>query len=545
MSFKFSILGGSGEIGMNMYLFESEKAVVIVDCGVMFGDCDLPGVDLIIPDFSYLETIEQKAFALFLSHGHEDHIGGVPYLLDKYKIPVYGGKLTIKLLESKLKEHKIKAEINELTDESIIDFHDFKIKAIPVNHSISDTFAFHLIHKDLNVLHSSDFKIDLSPVNGQPFSSESFIMAKREGIDLYIGDSTNVVNENFTPSESTVKKDLKDIINNHNGRVFFTTFASNIDRIRQLVEICEELNRKIVFEGTSIIKNIKIAEELGYINIPKGLKIPLSKTKEIEDDKICFVISGCQGERQSSFYKVVSKERKALQIKKGDLFIISARVIPGNEKNLNETINMIYTNGGEVVDIQKKHVHVSGHASEEELKLMFNLLKPKYFVPVHGEALHLKKHFDLAVDLEFVKQENAFILLSGEQLVFENKKFIEKNTITSGKKYIDKRGDFIFDENLLKERKHLSRDGVITLIFKKIYSEPYYEILDIQTKGFELPPRHIFKLKKYVFNNLPVLNAGVKNDKNDIFEMFEKMLKTYFKRNFDRRPVISVIKVDI
>ncbi len=544
MSLKFSILGGSGEIGMNMYLFESEKAVVIIDCGVMFGDCDLPGVDFVIPDFSYLDNLKDKAFILILSHGHEDHIGGVPYLLKKYKMPVYGGKLTVRLLKSKLKEHKVKGDIKEFGENDCIEFHDFKIKPIPVNHSISDTFALHLLHKDLNVLHSSDFKIDLSPVSGEPFSSESFIMAKREGIDLYIGDSTNVVNENFTPSESTVKKDLKDIINNHSGRIFFTTFASNIDRIKQLVEVCDEVGRKIVFEGASIVKNIRIADELGYINIPNGLKISLPEAKNIDDDKICYVISGCQGERQSSFYKIVSKERKKLQIKEGDLFVISARVIPGNERNLNETINMIYMNGGEVVDIQKKHVHVSGHASEEELKLMFNLLKPKFFVPVHGESLHLRKHFNLAVKSGFVEKENAFIILSGEQLEFINHEFAGKKEINCGKKYIDRRGNFTFGEDLLKERKHLARDGVISLIFREIFTEPFYEVVEIKTKGFDLSPQHMFQLKKYIFKNLPILNAGVKDDKNNIFELLEKMIKTYFKRNFDRRPVISVIKVD-
>jgi ribonuclease J len=544
MSLKFSILGGSGEIGMNMYLFESDEAVLIVDCGVMFADCDLPGVDLIIPDFTYLENIRNKDFFLLLSHGHEDHIGGVPYLIERFKMPIYGGKLTIKLLESKLKEHKIKSEIIEINENDCLILKDFKIKPIPVNHSISDTFAFHIVNRDLHILHSSDFKIDLSPVNGKPFSMESFIRAKQEGIDLYIGDSTNVINENFTPSESTVKKDLKDIINNHHSRIFFTTFASNIDRIKQLIEVCEVTGRKIVFEGTSIIKNIKIAEELGYVDIPKGLRVPLSEAKHMEDDKICFVISGCQGERQSSLYKIVSKERKALKIKEGDLFIISARVIPGNERNLNNTINMIYMNGGEVVDIQKKHVHVSGHASEEELKLMFNLLQPEYFVPVHGESLHLKKHYNLAVKSNFVDKDNAFILLSGEQLLFAKRKFVEKKSIPSGKTYIDKRGNFLFGEELLKERKHLSRDGVISIIFREIYTSPFYEIIEIKTKGFDLPPQYLHKLKKHIYKFLPVLNEEAKNDKYNIFELFEKMLKTYFKRNFDRRPVISVIKVD-
>lgn len=543
MSVKFSILGGAGEIGMNMYLYESEESALIVDCGVMFTDASFPGVDLIIPDFSYIERIRHKLKGLVLSHGHEDHIGGVPYLLKQFDMPVYGGSLTVQLLESKLKENKLKAEVHTIYDNEELVIGDFTVVMLPVNHSISDTFAIHILHNDLNCLHVSDFKIDQSPVNGKPFAPELYLKAAERGIDCLVSDSTNVVNPNFTPSESSVKKDIKDIISSHKGRIFFTTFASNIDRIQQVVEICGEVGRKIVFEGRSIVRNVEIAKKLGYIRIPNRVAIDLVGSKQLNDDKICYIISGCQGEHQSTLYKVVSRERKNLQVRYGDLFVISARVIPGNEKNLNETINNIYMNGGEVVDIQQKHVHVSGHASAEELKFMLNLTKPKYLVPVHGEHFHLKKHIQLGLSSGFIKKGDALFCVAGDQLIFEKHRLSGRSEIPYGRKFIDRRGNFSFGNDILKVRKQLARDGVVILKVKFDLNGVIMEPPLVITEGFILNGTQQFGLRKHIMDNLPLLNDSVKNGIGGWTDLIQKLAKTYFKKRLDRKPVVVVIAV--
>jgi ribonuclease J len=546
MSVKFSILGGSGEIGMNMYLYETQDTAVIIDCGVMFSDSTLPGVDLIIPDFEYLNTIKDKLKAVILTHGHEDHIGGIPYLLKDFDLEIYTGLLTAELVKVKSKEHKIKPKINTFFDGDEFFIGDFKFKSLLINHSISDTYAICIFHKDCNFLHISDFKIDNTPVSGKAFDTNVFSqLADTYGFDCLISDSTNVINSGYTASESSVKNDIKELIENHDSRVFFTTFASNIDRIQQVIEICNEVGRKIIFDGRSILKNIQIASSLNYLKIPRGVVISISEIKNYPDDKLCFIISGCQGERQSTLFKIVSKERKKLRIQKGDLFIISARVIPGNEKNLNETINNIYINGGEVVDIEKNNIHVSGHASEEEVKLLLKLTKPKYLIPVHGEYFHLKKHISLAIDNGLISEDRAIFTITGQQLLFENKDFVSKLEIPYGRTYIDRRGNFLFGEELLKIRKNLSRDGIVII---KLFIDEFNQLQsppEIYTEGFNLNDNQLFLLRKFIMDSLPVLNDEIKNDINNIKNLVNKLTKTYFKKRLDRRPVILVIDVII
>lgn len=544
MSVKFSILGGAGEIGMNMYLYESEQSAVLVDCGVMFPDNSFPGVDFIIPDFTYLSEIRHKIKGIVLSHGHEDHIGALPYLLKQFPMTVYGGPLTIRLLESKLKESHIQAPIHVFNDNDELSFDDFKVRLLPVNHSISDTHAIHILHDDIKCLHVSDFKIDQSPVNGKPFSPEIFLNAAKEGIDCLVSDSTNVLNENFTPSESSVKKDIKDIMMGHNGRVFFTTFASNIDRLQQLVEICEEVGRKIVFEGRSIVKNVEIAKSLAYIRIPDGVEISLAESRKYKADDVCYVISGCQGERQSTFYKVVSKERRSLVIQEGDLFVISARVIPGNEKNLNETINNIYLNGGHVVDIQKKRVHVSGHASAEELKLLMNLTKPDYLVPVHGEYFHLKEHVKLGINSGFIQPDCSLFCISGDQLIFEKGKLLGRDQVPFGRRFVDRRGDFQFGEALLRHRKHLSRDGMVIIQYSEEAEGVLASLPLIHTEGFALNPMQQTGLQKHIMENLPLLSGNINEEMSGTVDMVKQLAKSFFKKQLDRRPVVAVINVE-
>lgn len=538
-----SFLGGAGEIGMNMYLYETEKSAVVVDCGVQFANNELPGVDYVIPDFSYLKTIKDKLKAIILSHGHEDHIGGICYLLQRFDLPIYSGRLTIELLKYKLAEFKIKGEFIEVSDQSVRDIDDINLRFFQVNHSIPDTFGIKIKSGKNAFLHMSDFKIDKTPVSQKPFSRERFLkFLDGDKITGMLCDSTCCFYDGFSPSEKSVKEDLYKIIKNATGRIFFTTFSSNIDRIKQVIEICEELNKKVVFEGRSILKNILIAQKLGYINYNPQNIVNLNAAKGYKDRELLFIISGCQGEQNSTLYKIVSKERTSLQVKKGDLFIISSRVIPGNEKDVNRAINFIYYNDAKVVDVEKENIHVSGHGYREDINEIVLLAKPKYFIPIHGEFMHQKENIENMTFNSFV--ERCLFVEDGKQLLFDEectlKEVIE---IPCEKVYIDTRGVGEFKEEALKVRKNLARDGAIIVIynFNKIKDISNFKIYSI---GFELSDSIVYYLKRGINENLSILLETVNYDIFEFEDILRKFIKKLVKKRIDRRPEIKIINLE-
>jgi ribonuclease J len=543
MDMQISFLGGLGEIGMNMYIYETKTTAVIVDCGVMFPDSSLPGVDYIIPDFSYLEGIKHKLGAIVVTHGHEDHMGGVSYLLEKYNIPLYSAKLTLNLLKHKLAEERIKATFEEISDFSEIEIGDIKISFFQINHSIPDTYCL-LIRSEKNAfLHMSDFKIDKTPVSQNPFSTERFLkFLNNTKITGLLIDSTSCMIEGLSPSEKTIRNDLSKIISSAKGRVFFTTFSSNIDRIRQIFEICEDVGRKVIIEGRSILKNINIATQIGYLKYNPDNIIRLSNAKKYNDSNLCYIISGCQGETNSTLYKIVSKERNSLQVKKGDLFIISSRVIPGNEKNLAKAISHIFYNEADVVDIEKENIHVSGHAYRGDIKTITELAKPKYFIPIHGEFTHLRKNIkNITEDLNFPSSHCIFTE-NGKRLSFdEYSKLSYVDDIPFGKTYIDTRGKFIFGEEDLKVRKNLARDGVFILIYSTNGNE--FNIEKVDASGFVLTDEFHYYIKKQIAENISILFETSVTSEIDFDEILAKFIKKIFKKRFDRRPEIKVFKI--
>ncbi|MGA1847034.1 ribonuclease J [Deferribacter abyssi] len=527
MSSQIIFLGGAGEIGMNMYLYESENSAIIVDCGVKFADNSYPGIDMIIPDWWYIDKIKNKLRGIILTHGHEDHIGGVSYLLKEYKLPIYGGELTLKLIESKLKEKKIKLENTVVRDGDVYCFGDFKVEFVGVTHSIQDTFGLYIENDDYKILHISDYKMDQAPVNGKPFDVHRFMEIGKRGITVLLSDSTNVINEGITSSESSVYNDLLDVFLQAKGRVFFTTFSSNIDRIKQVIDICQQIGRKVVVDGTSVVKSVKIGRELGLLSFPDDLMVNLTEAKKIDDDKICYIISGCQGEVNSTLYKIAANERKILKAKEGDLFIISARVIPGNELNLNNTINKLYYFGAKVVDIEEKKIHVSGHASKEEAKLLLNFIRPKYLIPIHGKYRHMKTHIELLEEVHYDIQTKGLFVEDGDVLVFEDENLIGENKMEVGRRYIDGRGDFILSEEDLKIKKHLSRDGIV--LIQEINGDFKFEVI-----GFNLDKKYITMLSNFLLDNL--IDVEVSRE-----EFVEKIVKRFFKRKFDKRPIVKYL----
>jgi len=542
MSMHISFLGGLGEIGMNMYVYETETTAIIVDCGVMFADLSLPGVDYIIPDFSYIFNIKEKIKGIVATHGHEDHIGGISYLLKNFNVPIYGGRLTLNLLKHKLTEEKVRATLKEMADMECIQIDDISISFLQINHSIPDTFCIKIKGGDNTFIHMSDFKIDETPISQKPFSKERVIkFLENEEITGVLIDSTSCQREGVSPSEKTVYEDLYKIISGASGRVFFTTFSSNIDRISQVLDICEKLKRKVVIEGRSITKNINIATQLGYLKYNPENITRLSNTKKYNDNELCFIISGCQGEVNSTLYKIVSKERNSLQIKKGDLFIISSRVIPGNEKNLAKAINHIYYFEAEVVDIEKENIHVSGHAYREDIKIITSLLRPKYFIPIHGEYTHLRKNIqNITEDLKF-SPSNCIFTENGKRITFDNNQnLVRVSDIPFGKTYIDTRGGFTFGEEQLKIRKNMARDGVFFIYYS--LNENDFEIIGLNAIGFPITDELQYYIKKQINDNISLLIESSLSGEFEFDEILTKFIKKIFKKRFDRRPEIKVIK---
>ncbi|XOB65703.1 ribonuclease J [Deferribacteres bacterium DY0037] len=546
MSCSISFLGGVGEIGMNMYVYETEETAIIVDCGVMFADNNFPGIDYVIPDFEYLDKIKHKLKALFITHGHEDHVGAVPFLLRSFNMPVYGGKLSLGILEQKRGAKKVSPDLRSISPRQVVKEGDFTVKFLPVTHSISDTYALYIKCGDFSALHCSDYKIDQSPAGGEPFNPSDFTALAKEGLTALLVDSTNATSEGFTQSESSIKDDLKKIFRNAKGRIFFTSFSSNIDRFRQILDIAREVGRKVVLEGTALDRNISIAKSLGYIDLPDDLIVGLRASKKLPDDEICYIITGCQGETNSTLYRIASGERKDLHVREGDLFVISARVIPGNEKNLINLVNFIYKAGGNVVDIGKNRIHVSGHASQEEIKLMVNFTRPKYVIPVHGEPVHMITLKRILKGMGLVAPENVVLVEDGQKAVFENEELAKLDDVPHGKVFIDLRGHFVMDEDSVRDRKHLCRDGAVSIVAIRRKSDGTYIFpLTVETAGFELEPEQMTALQDFLLENLGELVNDDDYDFTDIKGGLSRLTRRFFKKNLDRRPLVIPVVTEI
>lgn len=541
-----AVLGGVGEIGMNMYVYETEDTAVIIDCGVMFADYTYPGVDYIIPDFTYIREIEHKLKAVLVSHGHEDHIGALPYFFSEFNVPVYGGKLSLGILAAKLGSKKERVKLIPVEARETVKIGDFSATFLPVTHSIGDTFGIYLKHGPFSALHCSDFKIDYTPVSGEPFNEDDFAKLAEGGLTCLMLDSTNSQNEGFTNSESSIKSELKDIMRSSAGRVFFTTFSSNLDRLRQVIEAADELGRKVVIEGASIERNVDIAKKIGYLDIPARSIVQLSTGKKMPENKVVYIITGCQGETQSTLYRIASRERRDLKVEPGDTFIISSRVIPGNEKNLNRLINLIYENGGEVIDTAARKIHVSGHASRGELTKMMNLTKPSYLIPVHGEEMHLAHMTKTAMKTGIFQRDNILPVKDGMRAVFEGGKLVAVDDIPHGTVYIDQRGRTVIDEELLKDRKSLCRDGAVAVTV--LYS-PLYEALEmppvIRVKGFRIDDRTTFELRKYLNDSMASLIEEANGDYTLLEDFIEKLVRRFFRKCMDRRPAVAAAVVEV
>ncbi|MBQ3081321.1 MAG: ribonuclease J [Clostridia bacterium] len=459
-------LGGVDGIGSNITAFEYGGDIVVIDCGVSFPEDDMLGIDLVIPDFTYLEQNAEKLRAVLLTHGHEDHIGAVPYLLKQLNVPVYGTRLTLGILENKLAEHGILAAsvLNEVKAGQSLKFGCFTAEFIRVNHSIADSVAIALQTPRGTVVHTGDFKIDLTPIDDAPINLHRFAELGKKGVKLLLCDSTNVERSGYTPSEKIVGASFDRIFEGCDKRIVIATFSSNIHRIQQIINASVKYGRKVAITGRSMINVMRAAERLGYMDIPEGTLIELGDMKRYLPNQLTLITTGSQGEPMSALYRMALGEHSTVSLGSSDLVILSSSPIPGNEKLISNIVNELLKRGVSMIRDGAVDVHVSGHACAEELKIIHTLLKPEYFMPVHGEYKHLKRHADLALELG-MEGKRIFIPETGKVLEVGAKKAQFGGYVPCGQIYVDGYGTGDVGNTVLKERRHLAEDGMLLIVF--------------------------------------------------------------------------------
>lgn len=456
-------LGGMGEIGKNMTVIRYGDEIIVIDSGLMFPEDDMLGIDLVIPDISYLLENRDLVKAIILTHGHEDHIGALPFVLKQLNLPVYGTKLTLGIVEGRLKEHNISADLIPVKQGDEIHIGSFHIGFIRVSHSIADAVALSIKTPVGTIVHTGDFKLDQTPIDGNVTDFYKFAELGNKGVLVMLADSTNAERPGYTMSERSVGATFDDTFRSARERIIIATFSSNVHRIQQAIDTACKYKRKVAILGRSMVNVVNIALELGYLNVPEGVIIDIDEMNNYPASSIVIMTTGSQGEPMSALTRMAMSDHKKVEIVPGDTVIISATPIPGNEKLVSRTIDFLFRQGAEVVYEAASGIHVSGHASQEELKMMHNLLRPKFFIPVHGEYRHLKKHAKLAQEVGTPK-ENIFVIDNGQILEFTRDKGCIAGKITAGNILVDGLGVGDVGNIVLRDRRQLSKDGILIVV---------------------------------------------------------------------------------
>ncbi len=548
-SVRIAALGGLDEIGINSTIFETDKDLIMIDAGLMFPEEDMLGVDIVIPDFSYVYENKDKFKALIVTHAHEDHVGAIPYLLQNAKMPIYGTKLTLGLIKTKLREFGLeKAELIEIKPSKRFTIGDFEIEPIRTTHSIVDGVGL-AINTDVGtIIHTGDFKIDQTPVDGKPFDLLKFSEYGSKGVRLLLSDSTNAGSEGFTGSEMEIKKGFFNIFSNVKGRILLVTFASNIHRLQQVINTAVETGKKVCVTGKSMVQNASIALELGYLNASNCVLITEDELYKYPDNKIVIVTTGSQGEPMSGLSRIALGEHKKIQIKPTDTVVISAKAIPGNERAILKIINTLSRKGADVYYEGNSNVHVSGHASQEELKLMINMVRPQYFIPIHGEYMMRRQHAKIAMNLG-IKPENIFTIDNGEvlELTEESAKIIGK--IRTGRVFVDGKGVGDIEDIVIRDRMKLSTDGFVVIIVT--ISSTTGELLnnpEIITKGLLYEEKHqklLHEATMMVKNLINQSNIDLRTDSYEIKRKISKAMNKFLFKKLMRSPLVLPIIMEI
>jgi ribonuclease J len=544
-------LGGLGEFGMNCMAVRWGDDIIVIDAGLMFPEAELLGVDIVVPDISYLIENRQRVRAIILTHGHEDHIGALPWILSELNVPVWGTEFTLALLEDKLEEHGLleNADLREIRPGERFKAGPFTIHPIHVTHSLVDCVAL-AIHTPLGVLiHTGDFKVDPTPTDNKMFDLHAFAEYGKEGVLALFQDSTNVERKGYTPSERAVRRKFDEVFAHTQRRLFISCFSSSIHRIKLAVELAWQHGRKVAFVGRSMTNTSEIAEDLGYIEIPEGLLIHPGEMKNYPPEKVCVMISGTQGEPMSALSRAAVDNHKHAKIEKGDTVVLSSRIIPGNEKAIYRMIDHLFRRQAHVIyeDGSFPPIHVSGHASQEELKLIINLVKPKYFIPIHGEYRQLKLHAEMAGAMHS-SVGNVMLIESGDILEFDDLGARKAGRVNVGRVCIDSgsRTDVV-EDLIIKDRRHLSEDGIVLPIIAinklsgRVESAP-----EIVTRGFA-PGEDGFVdgARQLVMQTLEQSSEEEKADYGVIKEKIRADLKRYISKQTQKRPLIMPVILEI
>ena len=543
-------LGGLGEIGKNMTAIEYDDELIVIDCGIAFPDEDMYGVDLIIPDISYLIENESKLKGIFITHGHEDHIGAIPFILKQVNIPIYGTRLTIGLIENKLKEHGLLAttSLNIIKPRESAKFNHLEVEFIRNTHSIADSCSL-AIHTPVGIIfHTGDFKVDLTPIDNEPMDFERISELAKEGILLLMSDSTNVERKGYTMSERAISETFTKLFEHATGRIIVATFASNIHRMQQIIDASKRYNRKVAFSGRSMENISKVATELGYLHIDDDQLVNIHNINSVADDELTLIVTGSQGEPMGALARISFSNHRHIKLKPNDLFIISASPIPGNDKLIGRVINELYRKGCNVIYKDLEAVHVSGHACQEELKLILRLTHPKFFMPVHGEYRHLVHHKNLAEKVGIPK-DNIVVLSTGQVLELTPHSAEVNGRVRTGAIFVDGIGVGDVGNVVLRDRRMLAEGGMLIVVAtidkesKTLVSEPY-----IVTRGFVYVKESedlMNEVKQITQTEIEML---LENETNEILVMknrIKKALERHLYEKTKRRPSIFPIIMEV
>ena len=548
-SLKIIPIGGLNEIGKNMTLLEYNDQILIIDCGMTFPEDEMYGIDIVIPDFSYVIENRDKLVGMVITHGHEDHIGAIPYLLKNVKLPVYGTRLTLGLVENKLKEHQVVGDLRTIKAGDKIQLGDFKIETIRTTHSIADSICLAITTPAGVIFHSGDFKIDYTPIDGEPIDFSRLAEIGKKGVTLMMCDSTNAVRPGFTSSERVVGQTIENIFRTAKTRIIIATFSSNVHRVQKIIESAVKVGRKVAISGRSMENVVALAIELGYLDIPPGTLVDLRMTKNIPDDKLVIITTGSQGEPMSALSRIASGEHKSVKLKKGDMVILSSTPVPGNEKTVSNVVNKLFEKGAEVIYSDIADIHVSGHACQEELKLLHSLIKPKFFMPVPGEYRHLIQHARLAESLG-MKSENIFVLDNGDILtVSKNRAHKTEQQVDADAILVDGLGVGDVGNIVLRDRKLLSESGLI-IVVAAIDRESHQVVSgpDIISRGFV----YVRENEKLIEEARQVAEEAIEKcqkknikDWNTMKSKVRDSLGSYIYQTTKRDPIILPIFLEV
>ena len=550
MTLKIIPLGGLGEIGLNMMMFEYGETMFVVDAGLMFPEDYMLGVDYVIPDMSYIKKQSAKISGIILTHAHEDHIGALPYLLREVDAPVFGTPFTIGIVQHKLEEFGLisSSRLHEVQPGEQLKIGEFELDFIRVSHSVVDGIGLAINTPLGRIIHTGDFKISNTPIEGMSTDSNTFARYGIDGVLALLSDSTNVEKEGHTISALEIGKTLGKISEASKGRIIISLFASNIARIQQIINIAKDRDRKVIFNGRSIEIAVQIAKRLGYIDLPADMEIDISEINNYSDDEIIIITTGSQGEPMSALARMATGNHRQINVKQGDTVILSSKFIPGNEKAIANIINRLYKRGANVIYEKISEIHVSGHAFRDELKAMIRLTNPKYFIPIHGEYRHLILHSRLAEEVG-ISKDRILLAENGQVIEFDEHRVAVTDTVTTGRVMVDGKGIGDVGRSVLKERRTLSEEGVVAV--KMAFDEETGVVIygpEIDSRGFVFETETGHLLEDAICVVLEVVeevNPEEKNRVDTIREKVQKALRQYFYFTIGRRPVILPFIIEV